>query len=77
MNRKSRHIRSDGDWMHDEALEESFLASAPVLAEQRVIVGRVGKPSFSAVLYGRLEKVMEGTDAAGNRMFGSSKRKGI
>jgi hypothetical protein len=32
-----------------------------------------------SVSYGRLEKqtVMEGTDAAGNRMLGSSKRKGI
>ena len=42
-------------------------------------MGRVGKPSFSMVSYGGLEKgtVMEGIDAAGNRMFGSSKRKGI
>jgi hypothetical protein len=80
MNRESRHIfRSDGDRMLDEALEETFPASDPVSAEQRVIVGRVGKPSFSMVSHGELEKetVMEGTDAAGNRMFRSSKRKGI
>ena len=64
--------------MLNEALEETFPASDPVSAEQRVIVGRVGKPSFSMVSYGGLEKtVMEGTDAAGNRMFRSSKRKGI
>jgi len=80
MSRESRHIfRSDGDRMLDEALEETFPASDPVSAEQRLIVGRVGKPSFNIVSYGRLEKetVMEGTDAAGNPMFRSSKRKGI
>jgi hypothetical protein len=73
MNRESRHIfRSDGDRMLDEALSD------PVSAEQRV-VGRVSKPPFSMVSYGTLgkETVMEGTDAAGNRMFRSSKRKGI
>jgi hypothetical protein len=61
--------------MLDEALEETFPASDPVSAEQRVVVGRPGKPSLA----GRLKKetVMEGTDAAGNRMFRSSTRKGI
>ena len=64
--------------MLDEALEEAFPASEAVSAEQRVIVGRVGKLSFSMVSYGKeKETVMEGTDAAGNRMFRSSKRKGI
>jgi hypothetical protein len=65
--------------MLDEALEETFPASDPVSAEQRAIVGPIGKPSFSMVSYGRLEKetVMEGTDAAGSRMFRSTKRKGI
>ena len=80
MNRESRHrFRSDEDRMLDEALEETFPTSDPGSAEQRITVGRVGKPSFSMVSYGGLEKetVMEGTDAAGNRMFGSSKRKGI
>jgi hypothetical protein len=80
MNRESRHIfRSDADRMLDEALEATFPASDPVSAEQRVTVGRVGKPSFGMVSYGRLDKetVMDGTDAAGNRMFRSSKRKGI
>jgi len=80
MNRESRHIfRSDGDRMRDEALEEIFAASDPISVEQRVIVGRVGKPSFNMVSYGRLEKqtVKEGSDATGNRMFRSSKRKGI
>jgi hypothetical protein len=67
-----------GDRMPGEALEETFPASDPVLLEQRVIVGQVGKPSFSMVSSGRLEEtVMEATDAAGNRMFRSSKRKGI
>jgi len=78
MNRESRHIfRSDGDRMLDEALDETFPASGPVSVEQRVIGGRVGKPSFSMVSYGRLEKVVERTDAAGNWVFRSSKRKGI
>jgi hypothetical protein len=65
--------------MLDETLEETFPASDPVSAEQRFIVGRAGKPSSSMVSYGRLEKetVTEGTEAAGNRMFGSSKRRGI
>ena len=55
--------------MLDETLEETFPASE----------GRAGKPSFSMVSYGRLEKeiVTKGTEAAGNRMFGSSKRRGI
>ena len=67
------------DRMLDETLEDAFPANDSVSAEQRVIVGRAGKPSFSMVSYGKLEKetVMERTDAAGNRMFGSSKRKGI
>jgi hypothetical protein len=76
MNRESRHIfRSDGDRMPDEASEEAFPATDPVWAEQRVIGGRVGKPSSA----GRLEKetVTEGADAAANRMFRSSTRKGI
>ncbi len=49
-----------------------------VSAERIIIVGRVGIPSFSMVSYRRLEKetVMEGIDAARNRMFESSKRKG-
>jgi hypothetical protein len=65
--------------MLDEALEGTFPASDPVSVEQKVIVGRVGKSSFSMVSYGRLEEetVTEGTEAAGNRMFGSSKRRGI
>ena len=63
--------------MLDEALEATFPASDPVSADKESSWG--GKPSFSIVSYGRLEKetVMEGTDAAGNRMFRSSKRKGI
>jgi hypothetical protein len=50
-----------------------FLRPTLFRPNKRVIVGRVGKPP------GRLEKetVMEGTDAAGNRMFRSSTRKGI
>jgi hypothetical protein len=50
MNRESRHIfRWDGDRMRDGALDETFPANDRVSAEQRDIVGRVGKPSFSMV----------------------------
>jgi hypothetical protein len=79
MGRKSRDmLRSDEDRMLDEALEETFPASDPVSAEQRVMAGRIGKPSSSTVSHGRSEKdaAIEGAHAVGNRMVRSSKRKG-